>query len=97
MPEDVAGLLVDPAGGARAPEPGGGELPAVAALAVDLPVVAGADGVEGDLLLAGEARRALVVVAAAAGRYLLRLEDLRGKGEKTGWWKYVNGDYYLSI
>ena len=40
VPEDVAGLLVDPAGGAGAPEPGGGELPAVAALAVDLPVVA---------------------------------------------------------
>ena len=38
VPEDVAGLLVDPAGGAGAPEPGGGELPAVAALAVDLPV-----------------------------------------------------------
>ena len=38
MPEDVAGLLVDPSGGAGASEPGGGELPAVAALAVDLPV-----------------------------------------------------------
>ena len=41
------------------------------------PVVAVADGVEGELLLAGEARRAPLVVAAPARRDLLRLEHLR--------------------
>ncbi len=75
MPERVAGLPVDPLGAAGAAVPGGRELPAVAALAVDVVVLAVVDGVELELLGAGGAGGALHVVALAVRVHLLGLED----------------------
>ena len=72
--ECVARFSPDPLRAAGASVAGGCVPGAVAALAVDVVVLAVKDGVVVQLLLAGLALGALVVVALASGGHLLRLK-----------------------